>query len=516
MTAKPNILLITTDQQHYDTIGVNNPAIRTPALDRLAAEGALFTRAYCNNPVCSPSRASILTGMYPAWHHCWTIGVKLPDDVPTVNRELEEAGYDTALVGKAHFEPTAPVPGHPSIERRELLRDVDFWRTFNGPWYGFDHVEIARNHGDGWLVGGHWAAWMEDKGLTNWREYTENPEDSGERGRPGWYWHGPNRRRHTWELPQEYHYTTWTAERTIAAIERSRASGRPFFVWSSYQDPHIPYLAPRPWSTMYRADDMTVGALQEGEFDLMPPHFAMTQDPDAEWSVYLDGSEARSNHGFHDHRYDPEELRRDKAVYYGMISFIDDRIGTVLTYLDAQGLTDDTLVIFTTDHGHFMGEHGLIAKGAFHYDDLLRVPFIVRWPKRIPGGRTVEALQSLIDIPETMLDAAGVDVPGRMQGVSQLDVWTGEREGARDNVIVENRHQPATVHLRTFVTDRYKLTVYRDAPYGELFDLEDDPREVHNRWDDPAYASTKSDLMLQFLNAELQREPTRMPRVSGS
>src|SRR5688572_29431903 len=141
---RPNILLVTSDQQHYSTLGSTNPKISTPALDRLAAEGARFDRAYCCNPLCTPSRSSIITGLYPSQHGAWTIGVKLPDVVPTVGRYLREQGYDSTLVGKAHFQPLASVPGSESVECQPCLRDLDFWRTFNEkhtPWYGFDRVE---------------------------------------------------------------------------------------------------------------------------------------------------------------------------------------------------------------------------------------------------------------------------------------------------------------------------------------------------------------------------------------
>ncbi|RME62252.1 MAG: DUF4976 domain-containing protein, partial [Caldilineae bacterium] len=126
------------------------------------------------------------------------------------------------------------------------------------------------------------------------------------------------------------------------------------------------------------------------------------------------------------------------------------------------------------------------------------------------------ALQSLVDYPQTFLAAAGIEAPGIMQGVNQWPVWLGQTEKVRDHALVENRHNPTTVHLRTLVTDRYKITVYRNADYGELFDLETDPNELHNRWDDPAYAGVKSDLLHRFAQAEIQRESTRMPRIAGA
>src|SRR4051794_30077017 len=218
---RPNILLITSDQQHWSTLGTINPQLETPALDRLCAEGTRFERAYCNNPVCSPSRSTIITGVYPSWHGCWTIGVKLPEDVPTVGEVFSGHGYTTTLVGKAHFQPLASTPEQTSLESQPILRDLDFWRGFHGPWYGFQRVEVARNHADESHAGQHYAIWMEEQGLANWRDYFQPwppraPEDRAQ------YW--KQGRRHSWELPQELHYTTWTAERTIANIEQSVAA----------------------------------------------------------------------------------------------------------------------------------------------------------------------------------------------------------------------------------------------------------------------------------------------------
>jgi len=247
----------------------------------------------------------------------------------------------------------------------------------------------------------------------------------------------------------------------------------------------------------------------------MPPHFARTREQNPDFSDYNEPG-GQGLHGFHSHLHSDDEIRRSLASYYGMISLIDAEIGRILDYLDLAGLAENTLVVFTSDHGHFLGQHGLIAKGPFHYEDVLRVPMIVRYPGCVPAGETSDALQSLVDYPQTWLAAAGIDAPGIMQGVDQLPVWCGEEAAARDHVLVENRHNPTTVHLRTLITDRYKITVYRNAEYGELFDLENDPQELCNRWDDPAYAAIKGDLLLRFVQAEIQREPTRMPRVAGA
>jgi len=508
---RTNILLITSDQQHYDTLGVTNPRIRTPALDRLAAEGTRFVRAYCPNPVCSPARSSIITGTYPAWHGCWTIGVKLPEDVPTVGEILSRNGYATALVGKAHFQPLASRPGSESLECQPTLRDLDFWRSFHGPWYGFDHVEVARNHGDESHAGQHYAIWLEEKGLTNWRDYFQPwPPSETAPENSSLYW---VRDRRTWSLPEELHYSTWTGERTVAQLERAAAEEEPFFVWASFQDPHPPYIVPEPWASMYDPDRMEPGRYTEGEFDSMPPHFAKTREVDPDFSMYF---ETHGAHGFHSHLRSEQEVRRDIATYYGMISLMDREIGRILEALDRLNLAENTLVVFTTDHGHFLGQHGLVAKGAFHYEDMIRVPMLARLPGRIGAGAVCDELQSLVDFAPTFLAAAGIEIPGYMQGLNQFGAWCGREKGPRRHVIVENRHEPTRVHLRTFVNGRYKITVYRNDSYGELFDLEEDPDEVRNLWDAPEARSLKCDLLCQFLRAELQREPTRMPRIAGA
>jgi arylsulfatase A-like enzyme len=508
---RPNILLITSDQQHWNTLGVTNPRVQTPALDRLCAEGTRFERAYCNNPVCSPSRSTMITGMYPSWHGCWTIGVKLPEDVPTVGDVLQEHGYATSLIGKAHFQPLATVEGQESLEYQPLLRDLPFWAQFHGPWYGFEHVEVARNHADEAHAGQHYALWMEEKGLHNWRDYFQSwpPAPGANQDK---YWEVG--RQHTWELPEEFHYSTWTAERTIAQIEQAVEQDKPFWTWASFHDPHPPYLVPEPWASMYDPAAMEPGTLLPGEFDRMPPHFAKTQEEHPDFGMYRETP--FGNHGFHSHLVDPETLRKNIAVYYGMISFMDQQIGRILDALDRLGIADNTIVVFTTDHGHFIGQHGLTAKGAFHYEDLLRLPFIVRYPGQVPEGITSNALQALIDLAPTFLSAAGIPVPGIMQGVDQMAVWRGEAASARDNVLVEFRHQPTAVHLRTFVEDRYKMTVYRDQSYGELWDLEEDPDERRNRWDDPAYATIKGELFRRWVNAEVVREPMRLQRIANA
>jgi arylsulfatase A-like enzyme len=500
---RPNILLITSDQQHASTIGAFNPEIRTPNLDRLAAEGTVFDRAYCPNPTCTPTRASIITGKYPSQHGAWTLGTKLSEEEPTLGQYLGAAGYRTGLIGKAHFQPLRGTDEHPSIEAYPLLQDLDFWREFHGPYYGFDHVELARNHTSEAHVGQHYALWMEEKGGADWRRYFSPPTGTL-----------ADDVAHTWPIPEELHYNAWIAERTGAMLEECAGRGEPFLAWASFFDPHPPYLVPEPWDAMYDPDRLTIPHLTPGEHDRNPPHFGLTQEPDPDFSPWRETG--RGIHGCRSHLLPPEERRRLVATYYGMVSLLDKYVGTILDRLRELGLEENTIVVFSTDHGHFFGQHGLQFKGPFHYEDLLRVPFIVRWPGRVPAGRVSSAMQSTVDLSPTFLDAAGLDIPAAMTGTNQLPVWTGEAEAARDHVICEFHHEPTTINLRTYIDRQYKLTVYQGRTYGELFDLAADPGETRNLWDEPEAAALKTELLLRYVSAELAKEPVPMPRLAGA
>jgi uncharacterized sulfatase len=495
--------LITSDQHHWTAMGYNNPEVKTPNLDRLAAEGMIFDRAYCPNPTCTPTRASLITGTYPSQHGAYSLGTKLSEAEHTVGEDFSAAGYRTALVGKAHFQPLRGTEAYPSLEAYPILQDLDFWRSFHGPFYGFDHVELARNHTDEAHVGQHYALWMEAQGCDNWRDYFRPPTGNN-----------PDQRR-TWAIPEQYHYDAWIADRTNALMDQYAGEGEPFFLWASFFDPHPAYLVPEPWDTMYDPDEVTVPEKAPGEYEDNPPHFQMTQEPNPDFSAWRE-PEGNGMHGFHSHLHDREELAKNIAIYYGMISLMDKYIGKILDKLEELGLAENTLVVFTTDHGHFYGHHGLIAKGAFHYEDMIRIPMVARFPGRIPAGERSAALQTLVDYPQTFLSIAGIEAPRTMTGVDQRPVWFGETPSARDHIVVENRHQPTTLHLKTYVNDRYKITVYYGRDYGELFDLETDPDEINNLWDDPECAHLKARLVMALLQAEMGKEPLWMPRIAGA
>ncbi len=498
-----NILLITSDQQHWNTLGINNPEVKTPNLDRLASEGTVFDRAYTVNPTCTPTRASIITGKYPSQHGAWSLGTKLPEDEHTVGEDFAAAGFRTALVGKAHFQPLASTEEYPSLEAYPILQDLEYWRRFHGPFYGFERVELARNHTDEAHVGQHYAIWMEDNGLDNWRDYFSAPTGNAKA------------QKHTWPIPEEYHYNAWIAEKSSDVMQECAEKNQPFFLWASFFDPHPSYLVPEPWDRMYDPEKITVPSVTDGEHDNNPPHFRMTQEETPDFSIYQE-ADGSGCHGFRSHLTDSDRLAKNIAVYYGMVSCMDKYIGKILSKLEELGSKDETMVVFTTDHGHFFGQHGLIAKGAFHYEDMIKVPYIVSCPGTVPEGRRSDALQSLVDLPVTFLELNNLPVPRTMTGVDQSKVWTGIREKARDHVIVENRHQPTKVFHKTYVGQRYKITTYYNQPYGELFDLEDDPGETNNLWDDPESMQLKNELLLKLIHADMGIEPIWMPRIAGA
>ncbi len=504
MSRRPNILLITTDQQHWDTLGCRNPEIQTPSLDALAEEGTLFERAYCPNPTCTPTRASIITGQYPSQHGAWTLGTMLDPEAPTLNDVLGPSGYRTALIGKAHFQPLQEAEGYRSLESYPTLHDLPFWRRFTGPYYGFEYVQLCRNHADEAHAGEHYGIWMEEKGLGDWRDYFRPDNEAKKTGDGG----------RTWLLPQEFHYNEFIVERSAAKLEEYAESDEPFFLWASFPDPHCPYLVPEPWASMYDPNTLTVPQGVPGEHANNPPHFQLTQEDKPDFSAWKESG--YGIHGMHSHTRSLSELAKDLAVYYGMMSYTDDAVGRLLRHLEALGLAEETVVVFTTDHGMLLGQHGLSRKGPFHYEDLVKLPFIVRYPGRVPSGRSSNALQSLVDLAPTFLSFADLPIPPRMSGVDQKGVWLGNQEQARDHVVIENRHEPTTIHVKTYVDSRFKLTVYYNQPYGELFDLKNDPGEFKNLWNDPESQTLKAELIKRLLFAEMGKEPLYMPRISGA
>lgn len=522
---QPNILLITSDQQFWMGMGYNDSTLKTPNLDRLAASGVIFDRAYTCNPVCTPTRASIITGMYPSQHGAYALGTKLAETVPTIGDYLDELGYRTALVGKAHFMPLVGNADYPSLEAYPVLQDLDFWAEYSGPFYGFEAVELARPHGDESHVGQHYALWMERKlreagrDPDEWKQWFRKPapahfSTANEDMFPIMEAHAAQGTAQygAWNIPAEYHLNAWIADQTNAQIDASLRDGRPFMVWASFFDPHPPYLVSEPWASMYNPEDMVLPEVPEGDMDDMPYHYRMTQSGEQGWGKQF-MEDGQGVHGFQNQLTTPEKAKQNKAIYFGMISMMDHYIGKILDHLEQTGQLANTVICFTTDHGHHIGSHGLFAKGGFAFEEDLRIPFIVSWKDRFPAGKRTDALLSVVDLAPSFISLAGGEKPTTMTGLDATALWYGKVSRMRDWVIAENHFQRTKFYQKTYIEDRYKITWYMHSDEGELFDLRQDPGEFENLWDKEEYRQLKLELMHRAMQADMAKEPTWMPRL---
>lgn len=504
-----NVVLITTDQQRADSIGAyGNEICQTPNLDRLASEGTRFDACRTQNPYCQPSRATILTGQYPSTHGVVSNGMDMPFDTEerSIATLLGNAGYRTAIFGKAHFATVYPIFPTGRLESVEGSAQMDpDWR---GPYFGFDHCELqlfghmlrmAPIMGNwNWCYGPppfglHYAQWLFRDGVEAGSERLRQmqPEAAGRTWDRSQTW--PNR------LAEEDHATTWVADRAIDWITEAARGDDDFFAWVSFTDPHHPMDPPAPWCDLYDPADMPLPEIHPEEFDTKPPLHRM-------WSRGAAGEAglAWANPGGANLK--PRELATMIAGYYAMVSQLDNAIGRVLRALDDAGVADETLVIATTDHGDFLGDHQMVFKGPLHYEGLLRVPLILRGPG-FEAGVTSSDPVGTIDLAPTMLEKAGITIPDWVEGRPLLD-------GPREWVLTENDHRMVfDISLRTLTTARYKITSYLGSPdQGELYDLDDDPGEFVNRWDDPSFSEVRSDL-LATLDDVMNHDCRELPMV---
>ena len=444
----PNILWICTDQQRYDTIrALGNEHINTPNIDRLVREGTAFTHAFCQSPICTPSRASFLTGMYPSTvHGCSNGNDYWAGAAPLVTKLLaDEAHYDCGLAGKLHL-----AGAHGRIEPR----GDDGYRVFH--W--------SHDSRDQWPEGHAYADWVRAQGQV----LAELREDMA-------------------SLPPELHQTTWCADKAIEFMREEREE--PWLMSVNIFDPHSPFDPPQEYLDRY-------------DPAALPDPLWSDKDPQAHERLgRVDGAAS----------IDLGRAKEVLAAYYAMIELIDDNVGRMLSALEESGQRENTLVIFTSDHGELAGDHQLVGKGCRFYECLVRVPLICSWPGQISAGAVSDALVELVDIAPTLLELVGVTAPAKMQGRSLWPLLTGAATGHRDFVRSEyyralNPDAPGREHLQgsyaTMIRDqRYKLVCYHDRAMGEFFDLGADPGEFDNLWDDPDYAEVRFALLKQNFDA---------------
>ena len=479
---RPNILFICTDQQRFDSLGCygNENAI-TPAIDGLARTGVLFERCYVQSPVCSPSRASLLTGRYVHGHGLWANGVALSPQLPLFTKSLADAGYDCGLVGKWHLGPCQNGRDEPRLD--------DGFRVFE--WAHDPTHGSQRNAYHRWLEETHPELYARAAGL------------------------GPGRPAHEPVLfdtmPTEAHYSHWVGERSIDFVRQERGEDAPFFLWVNFFDPHHPFVAPQEYLDRFNAEELP-GPLGS------PADLA--NRPEVLTEAHLK-SYAGAARGFA--TYTAEEIRAIIAANYAMVSLIDDEVGRILTALEQAGHDRDTLVIFTSDHGEMQGDHGILLKGPMMYEGAVHVPLVMRWPGVLPEGRQVRELVAWFDLNATMLDAAGLPpVPGN-QGMSLIPLAAGRPDAPeRGWVLCEYRdsghpYEPP-VHTTMLRSGPYKLIVFHGEPAttrprsGELYDLDNDPAELINLWDSPEHAAVRVQLQELLLDVLVATEDRSRPR----
>jgi len=498
----PNILLITADQQRADCLGVEGRRIKTPHLDQLARDGARFTQCITPTVVCQPARASILTGQLARTHGVHDNGIDLE---PAIGERgfaamLSRAGYATAFFGKAHFATyhTYQPTGTPEC----LKSSANYGADWFGPYMGFAHVEMMLV-GHNWFPpqppphGQHYERWFyaDGRGDAKMRLYRAEAGDAGETKGAAQTWHS--------RLPVAWHNTTWTAERAMAWLRRharrsrspsksrSPASAQPFCAWVSFPDPHHPFDCPEPWSRLHHPRDVDLPRHRRRDFDKRPwwHEAAMTREPQGNRSSV----NTRKNYSRIGEQTDAQ-LRQIIANYYGQIALIDHNVGRILQTLDECDLARDTWVIYTSDHGDWLGDHGLILKGPMHYEGLLRVPFLLRGPG-VTAGRCIDAPVSTLDLCATFAELACATPLLTQHGRSLLPVLRG---GGREFALNEWALLPAragvALSLRTVRAGDSKLTVDMHSGDGELYDLARDPHEMRNLYNAPAAAKLRRDL----------------------
>ncbi len=449
---RPNILWIMTDQQRYDCVGANgNKLIQTPNLDRLATESANFSHAFVQSPVCTPSRACFFSGRYAHAHRCRVNYTLLDRREVLLPKHLQNAGYETRLVGKLHL--AYDYPAVPDSARA----------------IGFDHVELhdGAHHTDLWSDYVKWRKANDPKAAIPYRKTI------GTRAGPD---ENPNRTL----IDDPFTDTTWTGERSRIHLREAAAEKKPFFLFSSYWKPHSPFEIPAPFDSLHNQDDMP-----------LPDKVGM----DYIESLPLPLQKLILRGNGKPFEMDREKLRWAWRSYYASITHIDREVGRTLDLLDELSLRENTIVVFSSDHGDQMLEHGLMGKNVF-FEESVRVPLMIRAPGVKPG--VYDELVESIDVLPTLFSLCGLDEPIHCHGRNLKPLITGDGEfNARDAVFSENiipevitipgfqfakgkgiagiRHPDA----KMIRTRRWKYNHYPEG-YEELYDLEADPKEKRN------------------------------------
>jgi choline-sulfatase len=431
---RPNILFVLTDQQRADTVHAGgNPHIRTPVMDRLCAEGVRFDRAYTPSPVCVSARCAVVTGQYPHRTGCFDNGYPMPDDGPSMMDLLRQGGYQTHGVGKMHFVPDrAAMKGFETREiQEELAADVeddDFLKHVHDN--GFPHVhDVMGARGEMYYI----------------------PQIS--------------------QLPARLHATSWTADRSLAFLE-GRDPSRPFFLWTSFIHPHPPFSPPTPWNKLYRG-----------------PLVPLPRRPDDMEDLWTYHNRHQNRYKYRDAGQDDNLLRVMRGYYWACVSFVDYSVGRILAHLEHTGELDDTLVLWTSDHGEFLGDYNCFGKRSF-LDPAARVPLMVRYPDRFPAGVVAQTPVSLLDLFPTFLGAAGVPASGTTLDGEDLAGLVGQ--SVKRTIYGQFQRGDRGVYMAYDGRRKYVYSAADDKEY--LLDHSVDPDETRNRAYNPLCLSDTAEM----------------------
>ena len=465
MNNQPNILWICSDQQRFDSLGCyGNPFVQTPNLDRLAQEGVLFEHAYSQSPVCTPSRASFLTGRYPRTTRCRQNGQAIPPDEVLVTKLFRDAGYACGLAGKLHLAPCNPRVCKGTEERIDDGYDQFFWsHDPSDAWFTHDYVQ-----------------WLRDKGLR--RDSTPFQES-----------------KYVQVIPSEEHsQTTWSIDRTMSFIGGAERFKQPWLFSVNMFDPHHAFDPPVAALERYRdiLNDIPLPNYVEGELENKPI-----------WQQIGHNGAYGNRSGYPYTEMSDTDHRWVRAAYWAMIDVIDTQVGRLLNFLDKTGQRENTIIIFTSDHGEMLGDHGIYLKGPYFYEPAVRVPLIMSGPGILNNGARSDALVELVDLAPTLLQATDTDAHPGMQGHSLWPLLTGKKslETHRDDIYCEyynamGWHREPAAHATMVRNRQHKIVVAHGTGGGELYDLNSDPQETNNLWNSPNHTAIRLEMQERVMD----------------
>jgi len=497
------ILFVTTDQQRFDSLGCNGGTIaRTPIADGLAVSGVNYGRAINQNVVCMPARSTMITGQYPRTHGVYANGVPLPADAPSIAAYLNDHGYRTALVGKAHFEPAMDLDG--KWPENRLARE-----SSTGPHRGFEHMELAM-HGP--IPLWHYGVWIRSQPGHHERDFYQLFDADGLNNAGGGDTGACQVKVNP--VPRDLYHTEWVADRVIAWLDTLEVHDD-WFCWMSFPDPHHPWDPPSseigrvPWRDL---------ELPEGHPGSPDECRRILERKPGHWLAYYEGKHSNLEGGpasFVPAAMTDDQVREVNAMTHVENELIDEALGRVLDRIEARGWLADTDVFFTTDHGELQGDFGLLFKGPYHCDALMRLPLIWRpAPSAGISPAVVTDPVGQLDLAPTFCEIAALPIPAWIEG-SPLPTQDGS---GRQRVITEweSQFESEDLHLRSLYRDGWVVTEYGagggyDGTEGELYNLAEDPRQWVNRWDDSSLRSIRHDLLAD-LHEHLP--PPRVPRLA--